>query len=876
MLNYIPINCTNKDLEESQKLKTALEDTFKYTRKVNVHVIFNFKSPVDIIGGYKYVLFIDIPYENGNYFRSKTNKVYLNSLAIAVRNYEDNSISSIENGIISNREGSWNCLESIASETNALKKFVSENVYDIKHFDICIFHKITSSSCFIGGRIGNVVINSPLYWYDLISYAVELTSSNDGKKTNCLVYSSNPKKIGWEDFVYPFVEKSEAKTKQGILTKKKIDTISSEHTNKHIERACEIAGNKLCIITGKAGTGKSLVLMKIMYRKIRKDNENRNHRCRFLTYNNMLVMDIKQTIKNMGVFSVSNASISTLHSFFMDVYKRSPVRALHMNQTQINKLFAKCHYRVCNMVLLLNYYHDTVSPGQNIEAKKAFSYFVKNQRIAEEDYKECKQFCDYLYNKERYINFGSLDAYAKEYEEEKRKKFNEFYAQNEFLNGYNQILEDLYFMFHNKDEFIEKYGLDIVYSEMELRNSDEFQLKYGQLYDRFMQEARRKFVEENELISEKFISSFFEQESRIIEQLSEYKKQQPSNARKDFDNQVNRILRKVNWSDMIIVDEAQDCNPYEKALLLEMHGSDNIVIATGGKDQLIRTSLETTWETLFGKIINSEKVKLSYVYRQKANIVDFINGFAQAFNLETNLKASEDTKNQGAIIIDARNVLRTTIPEDVVKRLYLKGKDNGCSDYENIMFLIPSGQYIRYADGCNDRLDVQIDQNDTISFNQPNAERVLAVEFPEYLKVLDGTVNNKRDLLNRVGYDNVRCLLYESCRGLEAWSVMCMDLDDFFYNRKCCEEAETYALESVGFIQEQQMVDNYKEHFAALWVLMAITRAIDTLYIKLSSRSSVFSQKILEIGRNLPGVEILEDKDTRPRTMWSAPMELPF
>ena len=218
--------------------------------------------------------------------------------------------------------------------------------------------------------------------------------------------------------------------------------------------------------------------MKLMYNKVQKDEARRNHRCRFLTYNNMLVMDIKQTIKGMGDFTPCNASISTLHKFFQDIYRHSPVRVLHMDAAQINRLFSKCHLRVSIMVVLMEYFHKSINTDKNIDAMFIFNHFVKNGQIRIEDQKECEEFCRYLNRLSKTVEFDNLEENAKAYEADKRELFDKFYANNEFLNGYNQILEELYFMFHNKDEFIEKYGMRTVYSEYEIRNTQEFKNKY--------------------------------------------------------------------------------------------------------------------------------------------------------------------------------------------------------------------------------------------------------------------------------------------------------------------------------------------------------------------------------------------------------------
>ena len=79
-------------------------------------------------------------------------------------------------------------------------------------------------------------------------------------------------------------------------------------------------GARLCVINGNAGAGKTLALMRIAYRTVShefdKEGENRSHNVRLLTYNNMLVCDIRNVLKSMGTFTASNLSTQTLHKFF--------------------------------------------------------------------------------------------------------------------------------------------------------------------------------------------------------------------------------------------------------------------------------------------------------------------------------------------------------------------------------------------------------------------------------------------------------------------------------------------------------------------------------------------------------------------------------
>jgi hypothetical protein len=233
----------------------------------------------------------------------------------------------------------------------------------------------------------------------------------------------------------------------------------------------------------------------------------------------------------------------------------------------------------------------------------------------------------------------------------------------------------------------------------------------------------------------------------------------------------------------------------------------------------------------------------------------FLNAFAEKFDIETRLAVPDETVNSGRVIIDCRSFSNNDIPLDKIQSLHMYGKDMGCTNFENMMFLLPQTGYVRRT--RNEDQDVTIDNNSTILISQASAQRSLAMSLPSDLRPIDGTVNDKRKVLQNVGQDNTRCLLYESCRGLEAWNVMCMDLNDFYYEKLTSTDAEEYAnIYAGGLLDEGR--DKYIAQYASLWCFMAMTRAIDTLYIKLSNTGSAFSQKILESAQSLPQIEILE------------------
>ena len=865
MVNYSPINCPNNRRDFSQKFEKLLNDNFRYTKKVNAHVLYNFVSPTNRLGEFDYILFVDIPYEKGNYYRV-LNKIYLNSLAIAVRSFEEPEIIDVDNECFYTKDGSWEYKSEIESDRQALRSYVYDNIPNVKHFDIAIVYLVNAPNCSKEFQSNHLYFNKEVNIGKVIFDSIILTQNKDGVAANCIVYQDNNTPNNWSVFITNFIDIAEEHTKQGILTKKKVDQITRKKTNRLMEQANQVLGNKLCIIRGKAGTGKTLALLRLMYEQVRKGEDAPKYNCRLLTYNNMLVMDLKMIMKNIGDFTPTKVSISTLHKFFYDIYKDSPVRYLHMDSKKINDLFNLCMVRTMrfNFLIQILSVEKGISDLNTLVNELDLEIVKKNSRIKQEDRAECKDYQKYLLERKEQLMLQELFTYALEYVDYKRKVFLDSYHRKEFFNGYNVILEELYLIFHNLDDFLNKFNMKISYSAEELRNTEDFKKKYQQIFNQFLNNTEQDL--QNEYGSfDSWIPTFMQNLEYLANEIaSDFNKKTRDEQKETFLASLKKIKRKVNWSKYIFVDEAQDCQVNEKALLFELHGSDNTVIATGGRDQLIRTAQENDWAQLFGKRLDTEKITLRSVsYRQKENIVLFLNAFAEAFDIETRLTVPDEIKNSGRVIIDCRNFYKYAIPLDVITSLQLNGKDMGCSNYENMIFLLPQTGYV--SRNKSEDKDVTIDTNSTIIINQTSAQRSLKMNLPDDFKPIDGTVNDKRKALKKVGQENTRCLLYESCRGLEAWNVMCMDLNDFYYEKISSRDAEDYAETYAGGLFEEGK-NKYMAQYASLWCFMAMTRAIDTLYIKLSNTSNYFSQTILSAAKRLSHVDILEGEYVEPKT----------
>lgn len=851
MVNYVSLNCPSENEGLDKTIRLSIENCFKFTKEVNVHVLYNFKAPINNFGRYGLFLFIDIPYRSGNYYRNKE-KVYLNSLAIAISVVRNNEIVRVDDEHFYTNDACWSYIDQMSEDISSLRNFVCGNLPEVKYFNFTEFCIVSAPNCPQTAHLDSADVNIGQQMYYIVNNALNRLHVLGKPAVNCVSYTDSAKSQSslWTDFISNLINKSEEYTKQGILTKKKIDKITEKRVGKQIELIANNIGKSLGIIKGKAGTGKTLALLKVHYNQIRGGDDAPHKNCRLLTYNNLLVADIKQTLRHIGDFTPTKSSISTLHKYFYDIYKLSPVSVLHMDNTKMNKILSLCRLRIAKVNHIFKQYLQKTQHSGYLFPNEIDNIIKSKQELFLKS--ETEEVRDYVaFCKKKKISLNTIKIVAEDYIVYKKCAFHESVQNQIFFANYNLIIKELYLMFRNIDEFINKYGLKLSYSLAELRESDRFKEKYQAIYNRFLLEAEERFKRDDYRVDE--LLPKIEGELVIVEKEIEkeaFKIADESNIN-DVESSIAKIKRKVNWSRTVLVDEAQDCQVYEKALLFELHGPENVVVSTGGRDQLIRTPIENTWDNYFGKNLASESVTLRSVSnRQKGNIVNFLNTFAREFALETEVAVNEKTLNTGSVIIDCS---AGAVFNDTLGALYMKGADMGCSNFENMMLMFPRKGYTTHS-GCQS-VQAVLDRNDTIRVSVDYGERHLSVGLPEYLNVIDGTVNNKKKFVDTVGQANTRCILYDSCRGLEAWNVICFATDVFFQEKRNSVEAEEYATKNANLMYAP---NEYQEKYAALWCYMAFTRAIDTLYIRIKEKNNPFSQRLLKIAKSLPTVTVIE------------------
>lgn len=322
-------------------------------------------------------------------------------------------------------------------------------------------------------------------------------------------------------------------------------------------------------------------------------------------------------------------------------------------------------------------------------------------------------------------------------------------------------------------------------------------------------------------------ATFFANYPKYCKELSEFIKnnKQPN---EDIESimQVNHQL--VSW-DYIMIDEAQDWNPDEVEILYSIFGPSKIVISQA-PDQKVRESNNPHWVKPKWRIHREyEQTNERKSFRQKLNLVTFVNQFAERFNLSWELEPNPEFHGGRIIITSAYTV-------ELHKDLYKDCLDSGNKAYE-MLFLVPPS--LIENDG---EKEITLKNGSTKTVKLRHCK--LVDQFQGQLNFWDGT-NKELRKDYPISIDQHRLIQYESCRGLEGWTVVCFEIDELvrYLESKYKEEnsQNELALESP---------EERKNRYIYMWSLIPLTRAIDTLVITLKNPNSNIAEQLFKLYEN--------------------------
>lgn len=264
----------------------------------------------------------------------------------------------------------------------------------------------------------------------------------------------------------------------------------------------------------------------------------------------------------------------------------------------------------------------------------------------------------------------------------------------------------------------------------------------------------------------------------------------------------------LDW-DYLLIDEAQDWNEAERDVVLKLFDKGNIIVADGG-NQFVRRGKVCDWTVIHER----NNIKLKYCLRQKENIIRFLNLLTKTMGVTIGKILGTDKMPGGKVRIISSDRLFETHNEEM-KRL----KERGNIAYD-MLYLVPHSL-------------VRKDGMDSCFAKKTEFEK-------NGVFLWDGTNSYNRESYS-VRNDEVRVLQYDSARGLEGWTIVCMNFDEFIKEK----DSEYVEGEIDSLLLESP--EEHKKKYIYNWVMIPLTRAIDTLVITLSDCES-------EIGRTLKSI----------------------
>lgn len=269
----------------------------------------------------------------------------------------------------------------------------------------------------------------------------------------------------------------------------------------------------------------------------------------------------------------------------------------------------------------------------------------------------------------------------------------------------------------------------------------------------------------------------------------------------------------LDW-DYVLIDEAQDWSNLERDIILKLFEKGKIIVADGGQ-QFVRRINVCDWSI----VRDRNNVKLKYCLRQKENLVAFVNAYSQKLDILGSKVLTKNNMPGGKVIITTDDNL-FSVHHQEMQRLSAAG--NIAYD---MLYLVPHALVKRNYGDTSFALKSKFEQNGIF--------------------VWDGTAANNRDGYS-IDAEEVRLLQYDSARGLEGWTVVCMDFDVFLE-----EKSTEYQDGAVDALMLESPKERKKKHLYN-WAMIPLTRAINTIIITIKDPTSETARLLKEISEEHP------------------------
>jgi hypothetical protein len=262
--------------------------------------------------------------------------------------------------------------------------------------------------------------------------------------------------------------------------------------------------------------------------------------------------------------------------------------------------------------------------------------------------------------------------------------------------------------------------------------------------------------------------------------------------------------------DYVCIDEAQDCLDSERDLLRIFYEPEQMVLADG-IDQLVRRQTPCDWTTSVTREARLH-VDLAQSLRMSRNVAEFTTAMASAMGMEGWRITPHRELSGGRIVILPRPYDREFFDE------VLTSLQTAKLHPRELLVCVPPSEIVSDGPKRDSKVSQALRSWGYRVWNGCD-EEVRRTEVPDD--------------------DEIRVVLYDSMRGLEGWSTVLVALDEFYTHR----------------VAHPNLRPNDRctpEAVAKRWVLMALTRAAQTLAITISDPSSEVADWLRRSGGELP------------------------
>lgn len=288
----------------------------------------------------------------------------------------------------------------------------------------------------------------------------------------------------------------------------------------------------------------------------------------------------------------------------------------------------------------------------------------------------------------------------------------------------------------------------------------------------------------------------------------------------DLETMVQKDVGKFGW-DYILIDEAQDWPAQERDILYFMYDFRRFVLADG-VDQLVRSHQAVDWRAPISRA-DTQVIPLRQVLRLKRNLCLFLDSFTEHLEMDhSDFEPNQDTFGGRIVVVHGD----TSNARSFLESLLAQNQADGNAPVDMLVCVPPERSAGENSVGVT-----------------PGNMTALCAEWG--IGIWDGTDTEVRDEFPQ--YDEqLRVVQYDSSRGLEGWIVVNWGLDQFY----------DYKVNSYTPLPEE--IDLFFDHnrsahlYALRWLLIPLTRAIDTLVIHMTNSNHRLANVLQEVAAENP------------------------